>query len=677
MRKLKAWLKRQAARNSQFLSITDLLFAKKRVRYLYFRLRYFTLLIAVRLFFHLTIFYLLHQAITPVDFYQLGGIWVISLLLSSVWWGGLEVLRTRIRDFYSTKAIESMRQEISHWFLMGLAISSVAFITAISLLIIGIIQWQQTQAAFSYFFNSSVVFMLAGRLIVEPLHSGIYAISRILRPLSSLLMGEGLGFLCLIIGWPWLGKTSIPLAFFVAGVINLAMRYYYCKQMYSFYEITLTFVEIKLAKFLRQLPWRDFLLGGLAMLAINIESLLLFMVVGLNSKQVYFHHLLILLFLIFPLFNATSEWAQLFYFDWKKLRRVNFTSLQQHYDYNILLLAPVMGSCLGLVAILCGYIFLPPIPVIIYGSLFVVLVVRSLIAYLQVRAFACFHYLDILMSSLLLLTLLGLVSWLQTTLVNGIVLVSVGLTAMVGYLWKPRFPAVDRVSQFKQQINYYDWLSQLRAAIGQLQVGTVTVAASTSYYKQLHIVSWLIANCLQPTDRICVIGKHIVFYRLNATHYRPINKANLAMNSAGLISACQLTPVFQKQTSILPAELMRYLVKSSQFKSPNKPANINCADFLQQFPDGIYFAPACHLGPLARVPDKHIIHSLLYYTELFLTAQTDAQFPYEIAASYRAGTIQAIYAVPKANYSRKQLQAWRLTIDSSNIYTILQERVTV
>ena len=119
MKKINRWFKSQAKRSQRFLSIADLLFARKSMAYIYFRLRYFNWLVLIRLSFHLSIFVALHQTLPARNLTQLAGVWSICLIVSSGWWGGLEILRTRIREYYTTKSIVNLEQEISHWLLLG------------------------------------------------------------------------------------------------------------------------------------------------------------------------------------------------------------------------------------------------------------------------------------------------------------------------------------------------------------------------------------------------------------------------------------------------------------------------------------------------------------------------------------------------------------------------------
>lgn len=673
MRNITVWLNQQAKRSERFISIADLLFAGKSIRYIYFRLRYFNWLVLIRLAFHLVVFYVLQEALLPANFSQLGGLWALGLIIYSAWWGGLEVLRTQVRDYYSTKNTTAINQTVSNWLSLGFIGAGICLLASLLFLSLAILHWQQSQASFSYFLASSILFSLAGRLALEPYHSGIYAISRVLRPMSSLVLGELVGFVIVLSGWHWLHKAVLPLAILVAGTVNTLLRYYYCRKMYRFYQLQLSLGNAKPLTVARQALSKDFVLAALAMLMINFEGPVLITAAGLNSNQPLFHQLFTVLFLTLPLVNASSEWAQLFYFDWKKLRRFNFTALRLRFNQAILVLSPFIGLSLGLVALLIGQLITPAMPWAVYGMVFLLLVIRAVIAYLQIRAFTHFYYLDVIISGILLLSMpiLSYQSFTNPWLCLGcFLLVSV---VCISYLLRQRLPATENLSQFKQQVTFYDWLYQLRITSGRVQLGKLMVDPNTSYYKCLRIVQWLSKTYLQPGDLICVRGQAIIFYQANPEQQNKLDVASLAINTGGLVQSYQLSPLFTKNAPHFSVELKSYLlehiVQQPSMHSLTEPIS---EQFLLQFPEGVEFIPHCSLGSKASLLARENIHGLLYRAEQFLNDQPADNFPYEVAVRYENGTVTTIYATPKLSYSHKLLRAWRKELDKVNIVGILQ-----
>lgn len=667
MTKLNHWLLSQAKRAERFFSIADLLFCNKSVAYIYFRLRYFNCLVLIRLAFHLSIFAGLHQSLPARSFSIAALVWAATLIINAAWWGGLEVLRTRVRDYYNTKNTEALQQEISHWLILGILGGIILAILALTLGFYGISSGQAAPF-FLWTFAGSLCLSLAIRLSFEPYHSGIYAISRVLRPLWSLVIGEVFSFFFILIGWHWLQHWVLPIAMLLTSLINTLLRYYYCRRLYDFYEWRLLFSLLTIAKWLRDLPLKDFVLAALAMSLIQLEGPALLASIKFQQTHELYYQLFNALFLTLPLLNASSEWAQLFYFDWKKLRRFNFRGLHQRYDKTILLLSPIMGCFLGLVAVGISHFFLPNLAPIVYGIVALLIILRAIIAYLQIRCFACFYYWDVIVGAAIFFGILGIAYIYMAKPWVGMTSMGLGAILLISWLIKPRLIAIDKASQFKQQVIFYDWLTQLSQVKGALQMGALSVAPHTSYYKMLRIVSWLVQSALQKQDRICIVANKIIFYQIDPLPEKNIELGQIAINTGGLIQGFSLSSIIYKPQKGILLELQAYL-KENILKCLVEKA---CAgDFFIRFPDGLMFTPNGISGPLAKMPDKNTVQGLLYQAELYLTGQASGPSPYEVAVSYERGTINTIYAVPKASYPRKILQAWRREMDSVNIQRII------
>ncbi len=668
MMKLNQWLSNQAKRGERFISIADLLFSNKSVAYIYFRLRYFNWLVLIRLVFHLSIFAGLHQSLPARNFSIVALVWAATLIINAAWWGGLEVLRTRVRDYYHTKNTEALQQEISYWLILGILGGIILTLLSLMFGVYGISSGQPT-LIFLWSFAGSLCLSLAIRLSFEPYHSGIYAISRVLRPLWSLVIGEVFSFLFILIGWHWLQHWVLPIAMILTSLINTLLRYYYCKRLYDFYEWRLSFNPLTIGRWLRELPLRDLVLAALAMSLMQLEGPALLASVKFQQTHELYYQLFNALFLTLPLLNASSEWAQLFYFDWKKLRRFNFSGLHQRYDKTILLLSPMMGCFLGLAAVGVSHFFLPNLSSMVYGMVALLIILRAIIAYLQIRSFACFYYWDVIVGAAMLLGILGIAYIYMANPWFSMASMGLGSILLIYWLIKPRLSVIDKASQFKQQVIFYDWLTQLCQVKGALQIGVLSVAPYTSYYKVLRIVSWLIQSFLQKQDRVCIVANKIIFYQINPGSEKSIELNQIAINTGGLVQDFSLSSVIYKQQKSILFELQAYL-KENVLK--HLIEKVPASDFFTRFPDGLMFTPKGIMGPLAKTADKNTIQGLLYQAELYLTGQATGPFPYEVVVSYDQGTINTIYAVPKASYPRKILQAWRREVDSANI-----QRITV
>lgn len=672
MKKLTSWLAHQAKRSEDFLSIADLLFLNKTTAYIYFRLRYFNWLVLIRLVFHIVIFLALHEAFPAGNLGMIVGVWALSFIINSAWWGALEVLRTRIRDYHSTKQHDALQQELNHWLWLGLWGSILLALLGLSC---GLYAFSSSQQALVWVFAGSLLLSTGIRFGFEPYHSSIYAVSRILRPLWSLVIGEVVSFMVIMIGWHILNYWILPIVILLTAIINTGLRYYYCRRMLEFYEWQVNFKTLTVRRWLANLPKRNLLLAALAMIFIQIEGPILLMSVKFQQSHTLYYQLFSVLFLTMPLINASSEWAQLFYFDWKKLKRFNFQALHQRYDKAILYLSPIVGILLGLLAAVSSYLLLTDILPTVYSIAILLISLRAIIAYLQIRAFAQFYYWDIIVSGVMLLGSTRIACINVPAPGYSLAAIGLGLGLAMAWMLKPRSTQVDRISRFKLQVTFYDWLTQVQQLADNVQLGLIRLAPETSYYKILRIVDWLGQTYLHKNGKLCVIGNKIIFYRVYTNTAKPIELKQLAISTGGLVQALELSPCTQANGQQFNVCLAAFLKQKVQVvvirptKLSHKEADY--AGFFSSFPDGLIFTPNCRLGPLAEMPSKMHIHSLLYQTEIFLTAQEQGVFPYEVAVSYDKGTISAIYAIPRSNYSRRVLQAWRNAINSANIQRVL------
>ena len=391
------WLRRRAVRDQRLVLLEEGLLGDRFWRYSSYRLRYFLLGFGVEMATHAVAVLLLFQALEWTNFVLVIVATAASALVSSFWWGALEGLRARVRDLHRAGSPHRIGRAVGGWLAIAAVLAAAVLVAAVA--------WIAVRVATGAFgaaeaYVAALLLRLALDLVTRTYHSGVYAIRRVYKPLPATLAPELLGLAAILVLWPFVGVWGVVAASLITTAAATAATLVYTRRAYHF----LGFAPAREAR-LETLgealgaPKREAVAGGFAHAVMAVDSLaVLALLFGADTDS----ESLLVLFLAMPAIRAGFDWARLLYFDLKRLELRLFTNLRRRFERHTLHLAALLGVVFWAVAagIAAAY----------YGSragtlvlgLLAFFVARSLLARVQIQAFAEGSYAAVLATGVLL-----------------------------------------------------------------------------------------------------------------------------------------------------------------------------------------------------------------------------------------------------------------------------------
>lgn len=306
-------------------------------------------------------------------------------LIASFWWGGLEVLRTRIR----TQSKPAAQRELAAWLARALMLATVLFVLGgVGLIAVG------PTVASAYGFVC--VARLALDLVARTLYSGIYARARIYRPTVSLLAGELVGLAGVAAGQSLLGPWSFPLGLTAAALASRGLALVYTLRAYRMQRMPVPKPRPR-----REPDFRRVFVAGVANVALRVASLATLALLAAAARGdddarglgVRFH-------VIAPLLNAAGGWAQVFYLDLKRLESPAVAMLLTRFENQLVRLAFAIAPLLWLTATgASSWAGLPLAPPLAF-TLLAVIAGQSVLSVIQLTHFVRGRFLRLVASGL-------------------------------------------------------------------------------------------------------------------------------------------------------------------------------------------------------------------------------------------------------------------------------------
>jgi hypothetical protein len=395
---LTSWLSRQSARDQRVVYLEDALLSDRFLAYAFYRLRFFFIRYGAASAVHAVSFVLLYHILPLGQFYTIILVQAAAHMVSAFWWGCLELMRGEIRRLYRSGTVYRIPEEVGRWLSLSLQLSLL--MTAATA---GWIVWRVAFSASSFsaadLFVACIGLRVAADLGSRCYHSGVYAVRRIYRPVRAMLAVQLAGFATTLAAWPFLHAWSLSIGAMVATVITTGLMIRYTRRAYHFMgfapseHLDLRHVRVPLQR-LRT----EGVAAGLSNVVMSLDSLLVIGLFDRGSRGPT--SLFVLFFLVAPTVRAGARWAQLFYFDLKKLEVRLFNNLRERLDRYILRLAVVMGLVLwALACTISGLAYHRGINPL-FWVIIPFFVARSLLAVVQVQAFAQGAYVRLLLSGL-------------------------------------------------------------------------------------------------------------------------------------------------------------------------------------------------------------------------------------------------------------------------------------
>lgn len=400
MNSLNQWKARKQKSRNSFSSLYDMLLGNKIFSYIYFRLRYFALKTGIGYVFHLITFYFLLSHLGSTIFNSFIIVSVISLLASGFWWGTLEWLRSNIRYHQRIYKHKRVVTEIQLWLVFSFMLSAVSIILA---LYFGYRAFAAPVAK-NLFLTIYLVCVLVNLGLEFPIrvyHSGMFALKRIYRPMWSVVGIDIAVSLLLLALFPLLHIYAIVVVYVIRSFSKAGISWYFSRKSYQFLGWRFPGLTLKLVRgYISKLPVAILMLLGVSAVFLHLDNFLIFSVAKLThhiaSDQ---HDLLVSLYFILPLMHAGYEWTQLFYFDSKRLLREDNMLLNKRFEKILNIVSPIIGLGLGVIACVLTFFLKPELTSLSAMLVIPWLMLRSNITYLQISAFTEYRYLDVIIST--------------------------------------------------------------------------------------------------------------------------------------------------------------------------------------------------------------------------------------------------------------------------------------
>lgn len=348
MSALDRWLARERRRELRRVSLEDVLVFGRFSLYLWHRLRFFCLSRFVQAVLHATelalfFFFASEQAFVAASVARLG-----TAVVGSAWWGGLEVLRTGARDRLRDGRFPLIVPWVRRWLLMATLLASAVAAVAVAYALVAL---GHSHFGVGEAFVAARLVDLALKLVVQTFHSGAYAVRRVYRPVWSILAPELLRAALLLGLWPALGLWSVPLALLAYRLAGSALTVWFTDRVYR--DLDLPVLGHGGAPYRERFPGpaelRHFAAAAAAQASARVGHLwaLSLFFFGSGDPERWLE-LAAYFVLAAPLVDASLSWANLFYFDLKKLEGGLFRRYRGALERHLMRWSGIVGLLLWL-----------------------------------------------------------------------------------------------------------------------------------------------------------------------------------------------------------------------------------------------------------------------------------------------------------------------------------------
>jgi len=688
MQDLDSWFDHQARKEQKIVRLEDALLAGRFWRYAFYRLRFFLLRYVVESAVHLVRFLFLYFIFGPGEFITIVLLLAATGLLTSFWWGSLEAMRGRIRHLRRTERPHLVSKEIGRWLSLSIQLG-----IATGLGTLGWIVWSLWAEGPGFKPVDLYIFAILARLtftlVSRCYHSGIYSLRRVYRPPLAIVAVEMSGLIIAAALWPLLAAWGFSIASLLSAGIAAGITIFYTHRSYKFSGLNpLTHLHIGELRMPLIREKRDWFTSGVSYAIMRLDSILIIGLYGtaLIGNGVKYTELFVLLFVFGPTVRSGFDWAQLFYFDLKKLEVGLFKNIRRRFEVEILKLSllSLSGLFFWIVACILGTIALQTSLGVMYLLLIPFFVSRSLLAAIQIEAFSQKAYGLVIFGGLVLtigILSAGFLLAEDIPKLVAVTLLSTFTAAVLEFLLK-NFQLSGRGDN---RLIPTEWLALVSAIDSPVQIGILdlSIEPGTRSNRQsssarpgeewkIRRLADRIAGRLGKSGSITqVFGPLLVWYELKSSRTR-IDEGWLARNSGGILKSVWRSAVkgnghLALQSANESGQLGRTLGGADLDCSPTELELETRKSFEKMFPQGIIFDP--------NLSDRHqlsaIPHSerrgILRESESF-ARDLPSIYPsshYEITVLCPAGVLKLIFLVNR-NVSQRLRASWRNRITSVN-----------
>jgi len=692
MTPIDSWLHRQAERERRLITLEDALLGNRARPYALYRLRYFSVrcvssaaLHGVRLTFLQYIFS--HQAFLTTLLLN-----AVAGLVTSFWWGGLEVLRARVRHLAHDTQHHRIPAEIGQW------LSIAAVLAAISLLVpTGWIVWEHVYHHRPFdvlqLYILAIGFRVAADFVTLMFHSGVYAVRRVYRPMPAMVAVELSSMLAVLALWPWLGRWSFPIALLLGTAVSAGLVVHYCTRLYRL----LGWLPLRLGKpersqFARWSTVAEFLAGGLSYALMKLDAFLMLAMFHSRVPAPNGVSLFVLFVSISPAIQAGFDWAQLLYFDLKKLNTRCLRAFRQRYERSAFHLAWVVGIVLWLFACVLGTVITRHNLGALYWLIGPFFVARSFLALAQIQAFSARRYRALLTSGAVLLAFMfalqvGMPS--EGYKVLGLALVCLLVAALVR---RTAHAGADEVFE-RRVLPVTDWLERLKEVRepvrlrslrfrteARLPLGPLNGSGPWADEDRWRVkrMAQRVAKKIRGCGAVTVLYPGQVAWYETARARRRINRHALLRCGGGLIDSITSTRLEGDGASALRAGLTMHVL-GGPFGNLRRPGShpvsvqeVKSA-FGEMVPHGVVYSPDDPIPEVLETLSSWDRRRIFFEGVQFAMHLHGTPRPgrFDVTSFCSGGELKLIFIIDRKS-DRRQRTRWRARIRAMNVASALE-----
>jgi hypothetical protein len=692
MTAIDAWLRRQVEREGRLIALEDALLANRAGAYALYRLRYFSLRCLSSAVLHGIRLTLLQYIFSHKTFLTTLLLNAFASLLTSFWWGALEVLRGRVRRFAHDAERQRVPWEISQWLAIAAVLALVSLV-----LPAGWIAWQLLHhgRAFNvlHLYVFAICFRLAADFITLTFHSGIYAIRRVYRPLPAMIVVELVSMLVVLALWPWLGRWSFPIAVLLGTTVSAGLVMHYTARLYRFLGwLPLPLVKPDLSSFARKSTLWEFCAAGASYALMKMDAFLMLAMFHSRALASGGVSLFVLFVSVGPAVQAGFDWAQLLYFDLKKLDAACVRAFRRRYEQLAFHLAWVVGLVLWGFACLLGTAIMRRNLGELYWLIGPFFLSRSFLALAQIQTFSRRRYGRLLAGGVLLL---GVMLGLQATLpAESYRLLGLALgTVLVAAALKIMLRNAEHEDSDRRVLSLTEWLAcvqkvqeplrvrSLRFAINtepqRLQRGGVRMWAEEERWRHRRMAQ-RVAKRIQGSGALALLHPGQVVWYETAQAAARIKDHTLLSWGGGLVGSVRASHFERDGVTALRAALKMGLLAGPLRHTQRlggKPMQVQEVEkvFSQMIPQGVIYAPdgrgAEKLKNFSSKERRAIFSEAVHFAKHLHGSLRKGRF--DVTSLCSNGELTRIFIIDRA-CDRGPCTRWRARITAMNLASALE-----
>jgi len=627
--------------------------------YIWYRSRYFFVNNFLKVLLHITELYFIFIFFSAMSFHHLIIFRATTFVIYGAWWGVTEILREAGRHAVREKQTGNLSNLIVHWTWLTLCIALTIDLITLIIFWPNWFTWSQPNSLAFHVYIIAMLFQINLSLLVNTIHSGIYGISRVYRPLWSLLAPNCVSFIVMIAGWFVIDIYALPLAFLVGSTMTMLLSLRYTFSMFTLFNIKLdvTFHWPTFRATLKNIASLESLLAGLSGILITTSSSLFIIIALIFRIENWDYFSFLFLYMILPILQLNVEWAYLFYFDLKKLSRkayTHFVKRLHHYAHFFSLFISLFAWVLAIIAAL------------IYGGhpwkmLWVLLpwfFIRSFLAYLQMNAFVRRLYADTIISGLIATA--SLIPFLdnQLPMLYSILFLLIAFVVAIVWLSRRRIATHQRGIHCNCIQPYFLWLNSVLEEKQTMALYRIKLANQTSSTHVLDIIKSLNRIHHQPIWFTLQTPSMLIAIHHAKQPIDLLKHSDILIQGAGLI----------KQVAsdlITPDQIKKALTLTPSHHTLNREQVLR--EFKHRFPHSIAIPIPHHSDQFSAQQHGHFFRGIHSYIEKqwLLTHHK----PY-VSAWLNHGVIEMIFVIDENDANTKAAREWQkdlLIINNNNV----------